>query len=122
MKQALAILAALFLLVRPLCDLQAAGVAQDVQQGAAHAAAEHDLGDTAPHGDTPCCAYLDEGAVAKLGEPAAVRLGAGDEPAIKLSARHPPRPARVPDHDVGVSPGAFFTSSSYYARSARIRR
>lgn len=122
MKQALAILAALFLLLRPVCDLQAAGVAQDVQQGAAHAAAEHGLGNTAPHGDTPCCAYLDEGAVAKLGEPAAVRLGADEKPAMEPTARHPAGPARVPDHHVGVSPGAFFTSSSYYARSARIRR
>lgn len=121
MKQVLALVAALFLLVRPLCDVQAAGMAQEPDLGAAHTMAGH--GSKDPHGDTPCCAYLGEDAVAKLSEPAAPRIAADDgTPAIASAAWRIARHALVPEVLARASPRELFTPSSYYARSARIRR
>lgn len=122
-KQFLAFVAALFLLVRPLCDVQAAGVLHDARPGEVHAMAGHDVWRTAPGGEMPCCANLKDGAVVKLGQPAVTQLPADGNPVVVtaawLIARNDARAAEV---DVRFSSGAFFTPSSFYARSARIRR
>jgi hypothetical protein len=117
MKRFFALAAVLFLLLRPLCDVQAAGSAHGELGAQTHATADHDAG-----GAVPCCADLDEGSLVKLGEPAAAR-GAGDgklmfaSPA-SLAVHH----ASVPGADARHRPGTLFTPSSFYARSARIRR
>jgi hypothetical protein len=110
-KQVFAIFAALFLLIRPFCDVQATGMAHDAGRG-----------DVDSHGGTPCCADLEDGAVAKLAEPATVRI-AGDGKLLFASAAavlawHPrftSDAARRP-----LSP--VLTRTSFYARSARVRR
>lgn len=122
MKQVLAFVAALFLLVRPLCDVQAAGVSQDERTGEVHAMAGHDVRGTDPRGESPCCAYLEDRAVVKLGQPAVAWLAADSEPAVVSAAWRIALNARAAEVDVRFSSGAFFTPSSYYARSARIRR
>ena len=122
MKQVLAIFAALFLLIRPLCDLQAAGIAHDASRGDVHAAAEHDHGDVDSHGDTPCCADLEDGAVAKLAEPAAVRFASdGKTPFASAAAVFAWRP-RLAAGSARRPPDPVLTRTSFYARSARIRR
>jgi hypothetical protein len=121
-KQVFAIFAALFLLIRPFCDVQATGMAHDAGRGDVHAVAAHDRGDVDSHGGTPCCADLEDGAVAKLAEPATVRI-AGDGKLLFASAAavlawHPrftSDAARRP-----LSP--VLTRTSFYARSARVRR
>lgn len=123
MKQTLAVVAVLFLLIRPLCEVQAAGIAaHSASHGDVHALAGHDDGGGDSHGSTPCCADLEDGAGAKLAEPAAVRLASdGKIPfasALTVLARHPrltPDAARRP-------PDPVLARTSFYARSARVRR
>lgn len=122
MKQTLAVLAALFLLIRPLCDVQAAGISHDTSHGDVHVVAGHDHGDVDSHGDTPCCANLDDGAAAKLVEPAAVRLSSdGKIPFASAAAVFAWRPRLTVDA-ARRPPDLILTRTSFYARSARIRR
>lgn len=122
LKQALAIFAASFLLIRPLCDVQAAGLDHDASRGAVHAAAGHDHGDLGSHGGTPCCADLEDEAVAKLAEPAAVRLASDGKVAFASAAAILTwRPRLAPD-SARRPPDFVPPRTSFYARSARIRR
>ncbi|MGD9953734.1 MAG: hypothetical protein AB7S87_14250 [Burkholderiales bacterium] len=117
MKRLLALTAVLFLLLRPLCEVQAAGVAHDEQGAQAHATASDHA-----HEAVPCCAELEDGALATLSVPA-IAPGAGDgkfafsapvlnvlpaERGLGAFARHPPDTSSPP--------------LSFYARTARIRR
>jgi len=107
MKRSLAVLAVLFLLLRPLCDVQAAG---------------HDWRSGDPHGEVPCCATLEDGALANPGEAAAVRVVGDSELAFAAPAWAVARHAPVQNVDARHRPGVLFTRTSYYARSARIQR
>ena len=122
MKQTLAVLAALFLLLRPLCDVQAAGIDHDASRSDVHAVAGHDDGGVDSHGGMPCCADLEDGAVAKLTEPAAVRLASDGKisftSAAAVFAWHP----RLTADSARRPPDPVLTRTSFYARSARIRR
>ena len=118
MKRALAVLAAVFLLLRPVCDVRAAESAHAAQEGAAHASLDgerHDGGS-----DGPCCADIEDGALAKVSQ----KAGTPGGPEAMLAA-----PVRLAVLDPG-SPGTSArvpsvlsrTPASFYVRSARIRR
>jgi hypothetical protein len=117
MKPLLAMLAVLFLLLRPLCEVQAAGLGHEEAGAHAHAA-----GSGHPEKSVPCCAELDEGALVAPSLPA-LAPGVGDGKAGFLApvlhvwpaerragalARHPP--------------DALPPLLSFHARTARIRR
>ena len=72
MKPLLATLAVLFLLLRPLCEAQAATIGHDEAGAHAHAAASGHSEET-----VPCCAELDDGALVAPSLPA-LAAGAGD--------------------------------------------
>ena len=117
MKRSFALLAVLFLLLRPLCDVQAAVSAHGEPGVHAHAIADYHA-----DGAATCCANLDDGSLVKLSEPAAAG-GAGEGKLVfaasGLIAVHY---AGAPRADARVRPGTLFIPSSFYARSARIRR
>ena len=117
MKRSFALIAVLFLLLRPLCDVQAAGSGHGDPGVNTYVTANY-LAD----GAAICCADLDDGSLVKLSEPAAAR-GVGDGKLVfatpGLIAVHY---ASAPRADARVRPGILFTPSSFYARSARIRR
>lgn len=115
MKRLLALTAVVFLLLRPLCEVQAAGFVHEEPGSHAHATASNHDYDTAP-----CCAELEDGTLAAPST-AAPALGDGNvaiaAPVLNVvhaggtlgaAARHPP--------------GFLSPSLSFYARSARIRR
>ncbi|MGE3376486.1 MAG: hypothetical protein AB7O37_23385 [Vicinamibacteria bacterium] len=117
MKHFLALTAVLFLLLRPVCEVQAASVAHDEHGAQAHAtASDHD------HESVPCCAELDDGVLATPSA-AAIAPGAGDgklafpSPVLNVlpAERRPGALARHP-------PDALTSPLSFYARTARIRR
>ena len=114
MKRFLALFAMLLVLLRPLCDVQAAGAEQGELGARTHATANYHADEAAA-----CIAELEDRSLATLG---AVAPGAGDG---KLAFATPgliaahyadtPHVARHPS-------GAVITAPSFYARSARIRR
>jgi hypothetical protein len=116
MKRLLALFAMLVVLLRPLCDVHAAGAAHG-EPGARPLASANYHTDAA----APCCADLDDGSLAKLDIPA-VALGAGDGKLAfatpGLTAAHYAGTPYVARH----ASGAVITTPSFYARSARIRR
>lgn len=117
MKRSFALLAVLFLLLRPLCDVQAAGSAH-VEPGAhTHATANNDAGSTAP-----CCADLENGSLAKLTEPAAARSAGDGKPAFAAPVLTAMHYAATQGASVRHPPDVLLPSISFYARSARIRR
>jgi hypothetical protein len=117
MKRFLALSAMLFLLLRPLCDVQAAGAAHDGPGAHTHAAA-----DFHGHEPEPCCAEFEDRSLVGLSA-TAVAPGFGyGQPGLTA-------PVLVAAHDAVASagvtrrpPGFLPTSLSFYARSARIRR
>jgi hypothetical protein len=115
MKRFLALSVMLFLLLRPLCEVQAAGFAYGEPGSQAHATASY-------HGDeaVPCCAELEDGSLAIASLPA-VALGDG-----KLAFAAPVLSTVHFGGGSGAvvrqSPGVLPPSLSFYARSARIRR
>lgn len=117
MKRSFALLAVLFLLLRPLCDVQAAGSAQGEPGVRAHATESYESNGTAP-----CCADLEDGSLAKLSEPAVAR-GTGDGKPVfaaprSIAVQYAGTPRAVARHP----PDAVIALPSFYARSARIRR
>ncbi|MDH4174438.1 MAG: hypothetical protein OEZ09_10980 [Betaproteobacteria bacterium] len=123
MRRILATAALFFLLLRPVCDVLAAGAIAGVQEQDAHSVAHQDVrGGSALDHDVPCCADVEDGTVSTLSESANVRVTSESKLAVAA-------PARTATHFVGASsagarhpPGVLHTSTSYYARSARIRR
>jgi hypothetical protein len=117
MKRSFALLAVLFLLLRPLCDVQAAGSAHGAPGVHTYATANYHA-----DGAATCCASFQDGSLVKLSEPAAAR-SVGDGKLVfatpGLIAVHY---ASAPRADGRVRPGILFTPSSFYARSARVRR
>ena len=117
MNRFLALSAVLFLLLRPLCDVQAAGAAHDGPGAHAHATA-----DSHTHEPELCCAELEDRSLIGLSA-TAVAPGFGDgQPALAA-------PVLVAAHDAVASasvtrhpPGFVPLSLSFYERSARIRR
>jgi hypothetical protein len=123
MKPILATAAMLFLLLRPVCDALAAGATHDERGQDTHTAAHQDARGGSAHGhDVPCCADLGDGAVAKLGEPAAVRVTGESKPALAAAAWTAMHYTGAVGADARQPPRVLFTTSSFYARSARIRR
>ena len=117
MKRFLALSAVLFVLFRPLCDVQAAGFASGEPGVHTHAPASYHA-----VGAATCCADLDDGSFAKLSEPAAAR-GVGDGKLVfatpgLIAVHYAGTPGAVARHP----PGAVIALPSFYARSARIRR
>jgi hypothetical protein len=115
MKRFLALTAVVFLLLRPLCEVQAAEFVHDGPGSHAHASASHHSDDTAL-----CCAELEDGTLTAPSAAApALGDGKGAFTAPVLSVVHaggaPGTAARHP-------PSFLFPSLSFYARSARIRR
>jgi len=117
MKRSFVLVAVLFLLLRPLCDVQAAGSGHGDPGVHTYATANCHA-----DGAATCCADLDDGSLVKLSEPAAAR-GAGEG---KLAFATPGliavHYASAQRADARVRLGTLFTPSSFYARSARIRR
>lgn len=117
MKRFLALSAMLFLLLRPLCDVYAAGGAHDGPGAHTHATA-----DSHTHEPEPCCAGLED---RSLIGPSATAVGPGfGDGQPELTA-----PVLVVAHDAVASasvtrhpPGFVPISLSFYERSARIRR
>ena len=115
MKRFLALSAVLFVLLRPLCEVQAAGFAHGEPGPHTHATTGYQADEA-----VPCCAVLDDGSLAPSSVPA---LGAGDGKLVfaapVLTAVHfAGTPGTVARH----TPGVLLPSLSFYARSARIRR
>lgn len=122
MKRSFAVVAALFLLLRPLCDVLAAEPAHGGRTADAYAAAEHTARSADRLGeDTQCCAAID-GAHAKPVKAAAVRAVGDSELAFAAPAWTVAGYAPDQNVDARHRPGVLFTSTSYYARSARIQR
>lgn len=117
MNRLLALTAMLFLLLRPLCEVQAGVIEHDGSSALAHATASDHAYEA-----VPCCAELEDGALATPSVPA-IAPGAGDGklafPAPVLNVlpaeRGPGALARHP-------PDALPPPLTFYARSARIRR
>jgi len=122
MKWFLAVFAVLFLLLRPLCDVQAAGPAHDERAGHVHTAADRDWRNIDPHSEVPSCATLEDGAQTNPGEAAATRVDGGSELAFAAPSWAVSRHTPVQSLDVRQRPGVLFTRTSYYAQSARIQR
>lgn len=118
MKRFLALSAVLLVLLRPLCEVQAAGFAHGEPGPHTHATTGYQADEA-----VPCCAELDQGSLAPSSVPA-LPLGAGDGKlafaAPVLTAVHY---AGTPGGAVARhTPGVLLPSLSFYARSARIRR
>ena len=117
MKRFLALTAVLFLLLRPLCEVQAAGFAQDERGSQAHATASSHA-----HEAVPCCAEFDDGALATPSA-AVIAPSAGDG---KLAFPAPVLAVLPAERGPGVlirhPPDALSPPLSFYARTARIRR
>jgi hypothetical protein len=117
MKRSFALIAVLFLLLRPLCDVQAAGAANGEPGLHTYAAANYHA-----DGAATCCAALHDGSLVKLSEPAAARSAGEDKLVFATPGLIAVHYASAPRADARVRPGTFFSPSSFYARSARIRR
>lgn len=117
MKRFLALSAMLFLLLRPLCDVQAADVAHDGAEPHAHAAAnlhDHDL--------EPCCAEAEDRALIGLSVTAVASGFAEGQPAMAAPVLVAAIDASAPRGVARHPPDFSFPPASFYARSARIRR
>jgi hypothetical protein len=115
MKRFLALSAMLFVLVRPLCEVQAAGSAYGEPGSRAHATASYHAGEA-----VLCCAELEDGSLATASLPA-VALGDG-KPAFAAPVLSIVHFDGGPGAVARQSPGFLPPSLSFYARSARIRR
>jgi hypothetical protein len=118
MKRTFAVLAVLFLLLRPLCDVLAAESAHAAPESSPHAAVKgesHDGG-----GEGPCCADIEDGALAKASEKARTTAGPEAMPAapVLFAVLQPGTTGTLaPDSTLRSR-----TPASFYLRSARIRR
>jgi hypothetical protein len=122
MKRSFAVLAALFLLLRPQCDVLAAHPSHGERSADAYAAAEHTARSADRLGeDTQCCAAID-GTHAKPVKAAAVRAVGDSELAFAAPAWTVAGYAPDQNVDARHRPGVLLTRTSYYARSARIQR
>jgi hypothetical protein len=120
MKRILATAAVLFLLLRPVCDVLAAGAKHDERGQEAHAVEHQDArGASAHEHDVPCCADVEDGAVAKPSEPARV---AGESRLAFAAPAWTVVRSGTASADARHPPGILITAASFYARSARIRR
>jgi len=121
-KQSLAVVALLFLLLRPLCDVWAAGHG-DAQSGpAAQPSAWQDDRGVAPHDGGSCCATIEGGTLAKPSEAGAIAIGTHGQAAIAAAAWNPAAYGGVAMAATRKPPGVSLPTLSYYARSARIQR
>lgn len=121
MKRALPLLAAAFLLLRPVCDVLAAcEPAVDVAFSAPLTTCEYTHGANSNEG-APCCASIDENVVAKANETGAVRTSFSVPALNSTAAWIPVRYASAEAASIRRPPGAPPTLS-YYARSTRILR
>jgi len=117
MKHFLALTAVLFLLLRPVCEVQAGVIEHDGSSARTHATAGADA-----HAVVPCCAELEDGALATPSVPV-IAPGAGDgklafpAPVLEVlpAASGPGALAQHP-------PDALSPPVSFFARTARIRR
>ena len=81
MRQLLAMLAAMFLLLRPLCDVLAAESAHAVHEAGPHAAVTGDSREGSSDG--PCCADIEDGALAKVSKKAGTTAGPDPPPSFQ---------------------------------------
>lgn len=117
MKRFLALSAMFFLLLRPLCDVQAAGVSHDEPGAHAQATAVYHA-----HEALPCCSSLEDGSLVTLGVPS-VALDAGNgQPALAATVLLAAHDASGTAAVTRQLPDVLLPSLSFYARSARIRR
>jgi hypothetical protein len=121
-KWSFAILAALLLLLRPLCDVWAAGSAYAETRSSVQLAACEDFHGTSPHDSAPCCANLEDSVLASTGNIDAVSAASPGNAAIVPMAWIPASRAGTGMSIVRRPPGASPPQHSYYARSARIQR
>lgn len=123
LKRILATVAMMFLLLRPVCDVLAASVIPGEQGQDAHSVAHQDTGGGSAHDhNVPCCADVEDGAVAAPSDLANGRVTGESKPVFAALARAMTDFAGAPSAGARHPPGAPFTSSSFYARTARIRR
>lgn len=122
MKQSLAVLALFLLLMRPLCDVWAAGHGHAEAGKVAQSTAWQDDHGIDSHDDGPCCASVEDGALAKLSEAGAMAIGTHGEAAILaaawISAAYGGTSLPAARKPSGAPPRVL----AYYARSARIQR
>jgi len=114
--------AALFLLLRPLCDVWAASdVHVETVVVAQSAAGEHTHG-VDSHEGAPCCASVDDGALAKPSEAGALLIGTHPQSTSAALGWAPAIYGGVSVPAIRTPSGAPPPALSYYARSARIQR
>jgi hypothetical protein len=121
-KRSLAVLAVLFLLLRPMCDALAAGQAYAASAPAAGVQASQEVCGGGAHDDAPCCASVAEHSLVQPSISGAGRDWASAEVlpvAPGWFVRNGPRDTSQAG---GEPPGTSFITLSYYVRSARIQR
>jgi len=119
-KRFLAVLAVLFLLVRPICDAWAATHGHAGPVSAAQPAAHADHSSANRHADF-CCAKLQDGQLLLAGSVGPANAGSDGSLLVAAHRGHPGR-GRFDRHDATRLSDAPLTRFSYYARSARILR
>jgi len=121
-KYSLAVLAALFLLLRPLCDVWAAGHAHAESGSAANSSALEDTHGASPHDGELCCASLGDAILANPSDAGPIVTASDADAAIAAVAWIPASYVVATMPRLRKPPGIPPPSLSYYARSARIQR
>jgi hypothetical protein len=121
-KWSFAVLAALLLLLRPLCDVWAAGHVPAEAASGVHSSALADTHGGNPHDGEPCCASLGDTVLANPGDAGPIAAAGDTQTAIAVAASVPARYVAAAISSLRKPPGVPPPSLSYYARSARIQR
>jgi hypothetical protein len=121
-KYSLAVLAALFLLLRPLCDVWAAGHAHAEAGSAVQSSALEDTHGAGPHDGGSCCASLGNAILANPSDAGPIAAASDAHAAIAVGAWSPAAYVATAMPLLLKPSGVPPPSLSYYARSARILR
>ena len=121
-KQSLAVVALLFLLLRPLCDVWAAGHAHAESGAAAQSAVLPDDHGANSHDGEPCCESIEDRALARPSDANAIPVFTGAEGAIAEAAWTPMGRGSAWIAAVRKPRDVIPLALSYYARTARILR
>lgn len=122
MKRSLAVLAALLLLLRPLCDVWAAGHAHADAGSAVQWSASADTHGANPHDGEQCCASLGDAVLAIPGDTGPFTTAGDAQAAIAAFAWIPAHYVTTAMPRLHRPPAVPPPSLSYYARTARIQR
>jgi hypothetical protein len=121
-KYSFAVLAAVFLLLRPLCDVWAVGHAHAEAGAPLQSSALEDTHAASPHDGASCCANLEDPFLTKPGDAGSIATASDTHAAIAAVALIPADYVATTMPRLRKSLGIPPSSLSYYARSARILR